>query len=65
LSALVEVPVQTQVAASPPVPTLDAATVAQLPRTGASHLKEMMLLGFGSILLGSVLLLGRRRLGAR
>jgi LPXTG-motif cell wall-anchored protein len=41
------------------------AVVVQLPRTGAEHLKEMLVLGFGGILLGGAMLLGRRRFGVR
>jgi len=65
LSALVEVPVsQPHVESLPPVPTPDVQTV-QLPRTGASHVKDMLLVAFGSMLVGGAMLLGRRRLGAR
>jgi uncharacterized repeat protein (TIGR01451 family)/LPXTG-motif cell wall-anchored protein len=67
LSAQVGVPVSEVLqASSPPVPTAAAdAVVVQLPRTGAEHLREMLALGFGAILLGGAMLLGRRRLGAR
>ncbi|HEY4610641.1 MAG TPA: LPXTG cell wall anchor domain-containing protein, partial [Ilumatobacteraceae bacterium] len=61
LSALVEVPVsQPRVDVLPPSPTV-ASNSTQLPHTGASHLKNMLLLGLGSMLLGGALLIGRRR----
>jgi uncharacterized repeat protein (TIGR01451 family) len=66
LSAVVAVPVSQQiVASSPPVPpSAPAALVAELPRTGAAHLKEMLGLALGGILLGAAMLIGRRRIGA-
>jgi uncharacterized repeat protein (TIGR01451 family)/LPXTG-motif cell wall-anchored protein len=66
LSAAVGVPV-TLTQSSPPTPTPASSSqvVAQLPRTGASNLKEMITLGFGAILLGGALLLSKRRIGAR
>lgn len=67
LSAQVGVPVATpQVASEPPAPiaTVDAVVV-ELPRTGAGHLREMLALGFGGILLGGAMLIGRRRIGTR
>jgi uncharacterized repeat protein (TIGR01451 family)/LPXTG-motif cell wall-anchored protein len=67
LSAQVGVPVSEVLqASSPPVPPAAPDAVAvQLPRTGAAHLQEMLVLGLGAILLGGAMLLGRRRLGAR
>ena len=68
LSAQVGVPVSTpQVASQPPTPPTVAvdAVVAELPRTGAGHLREMLALGLGGILLGGAMLIGRRRIGAR
>ena len=64
LSAQVGVPV-TDVASSPPVPPVGSDAVVLLPRTGASHINEMLAIGFGAILLGGALLLGRRRIGVR
>ena len=68
LSAQVGVPVSTpQVASEPPVApiaTVDAVVI-ELPRTGAGHLREMLALGFGGILLGGAMLIGRRRIGIR
>ena len=65
LSAQVGVPVG-QVASSPPAPpTVDPGAVVQLPRTGASHVQEMLMLAFGGVLLGGALLIGRRRVGVR
>ena len=67
LSAAVGVPV-TLTQSSPPTPPAPASSsqvVAQLPRTGASNLQEMITLGFGAILLGGALLLSKRRIGAR
>jgi uncharacterized repeat protein (TIGR01451 family)/LPXTG-motif cell wall-anchored protein len=63
LSAQVGVPVgQLQVASSPPVPTAAVDAVAPLPSTGAAHIRQMLTLGFGGILLGgAMLLIGRRR----
>jgi uncharacterized repeat protein (TIGR01451 family) len=67
LSAVVAVPVSLAiVSSSPPVPTVaPPALVAELPRTGAAHLKEMLGLAFGGILLGGAMLIGRRRIGIR
>jgi uncharacterized repeat protein (TIGR01451 family)/LPXTG-motif cell wall-anchored protein len=68
LSAHVGVPVSTpQVASEPPAPTITAvdAVVVELPRTGPGHLREMLALGFGGILLGGAMLIGRRRIGTR
>ena len=39
--------------------------VVELPRTGAGHLREVLALGFGGILLGGAMLIGRRRIGTR
>ena len=64
LSAKVGVPV-TQIQVSPPAPASAPQAIAELPRTGAGNLRAMLALGFGAVLLGGVLLLGRRRLGAR
>src|SRR4029079_16128003 len=64
LSALVEVPVsQPHVESLPPV--LTPYETVQLPRTGASHVKDMLLAAFGSMLVGGAMLLGRRRFGTR
>jgi uncharacterized repeat protein (TIGR01451 family) len=67
LSAQVSVPVSEPiVASSPPVPTVGSdAVVVELPRTGASHIKEMLAIAFGGILLGGAMLIGRRRIGVR
>ena len=67
LSAVVAVPVTAPplVASQPPVPPATAGPVVELPRTGAGHLTEMLTFAFGGILIGSLLLVGRRRLGAR
>jgi uncharacterized repeat protein (TIGR01451 family)/LPXTG-motif cell wall-anchored protein len=67
LSAVVAVPVSEQfVASSPPVPAAPpSAVAAELPRTGAAHLNQMLAFGFGAVLLGSAMLLGRRRIGVR
>ena len=66
LSTKVGVPV-TQIQVSPPTPATATATqsVAELPRTGASNLRAMLVLGFGAVLLGGALLVSKRRLGAR
>jgi uncharacterized repeat protein (TIGR01451 family)/LPXTG-motif cell wall-anchored protein len=65
LSAQVGVPVG-QVASSPPAPlAVDPGAVVQLPRTGAGHVQEMLMLAFGGVLLGGALLIGRRRIGVR
>jgi uncharacterized repeat protein (TIGR01451 family) len=63
LSAQVGVAVG-QVASAPPVPP-GADAVVQLPRTGAGHVREMLMMAFGGILLGGALLIGRRRIGVR
>jgi uncharacterized repeat protein (TIGR01451 family) len=67
LSAEVSVPVSNAiVASSPPVPTVASEpVVVELPRTGASHIKEMLVIAFGGILLGGAMLIGRRRIGVR
>ncbi|MEP7113695.1 MAG: hypothetical protein ABI862_10545 [Ilumatobacteraceae bacterium] len=71
LSAQVGVPVSgALVASSPPAqPTQPTsavnAVVVQLPRTGAAHLQQMLVLAFGGILLGGALLIGRRRISNR
>jgi uncharacterized repeat protein (TIGR01451 family) len=67
LSAQVSVPVSNSiVASSPPVPTVASDPgVVELPRTGASHIKEMLVIAFGGILLGGAMLIGRRRIGVR
>ena len=53
-------------ASSPPAPlTVDPGAVVQLPRTGAGHVQEMLMLAFGGVLLGGALLIGRRRIGVR
>ncbi|MEP7047112.1 MAG: LPXTG cell wall anchor domain-containing protein [Ilumatobacteraceae bacterium] len=68
LSAQVGVPVgQSQVASSPPVPTPPVGAAAQLPRTGAEHIQQMLALSFGGVLVGGALLLigRRRRIGVR
>ncbi|HEX2783129.1 MAG TPA: LPXTG cell wall anchor domain-containing protein [Ilumatobacteraceae bacterium] len=64
LSAAVGVPV-TLSQSSPPTPASSSQVVVQLPRTGASNLGEMLTFGFGAVLLGGVLLLSKRRIGAR
>ncbi|MEP7202497.1 MAG: hypothetical protein ABI894_07805 [Ilumatobacteraceae bacterium] len=65
LSAQIGVPVG-QVASSPPVPPAPVVdAVVQLPRTGAAHVQQMLMLAFGGILLGGALLIGRRRIGVR
>jgi uncharacterized repeat protein (TIGR01451 family)/LPXTG-motif cell wall-anchored protein len=63
LSAVVAVPVSNPIVASlPPVPSVASeAIVVELPRTGAGHLTEMLVLAFGGILLGGAMLIGRRR----
>jgi len=63
LSARVGVPVAQR--QSDPPASGSSPVVAQLPRTGAAHLQSMLAVAFGSVLLGAVLLLSRRRLGAR
>jgi LPXTG-motif cell wall-anchored protein len=64
LSAKVGVPV-TLIQVAPPAPASAPQAIAELPRTGAGNLRAMLTLGFGAVLLGGVLLLGKRRLGAR
>ncbi len=68
LSAAVGVPV-TLTQSLPPIPPNPASSssqvVAQLPRTGASNLGDMLTFGFGAVLLGGALLLSKRRIGAR
>jgi uncharacterized repeat protein (TIGR01451 family) len=57
------------VASSPPVPPASSSgsepIAVQLPRTGAGHIQEMLVIAFGGILLGGAMLIGRRRLGIR
>lgn len=67
LSAQVGVPVATNalVASAPPAPPAPASVVAELPRTGTAYVPQMLVLAFGGVLLGGVLLIGRRRIGIR
>jgi uncharacterized repeat protein (TIGR01451 family)/LPXTG-motif cell wall-anchored protein len=66
ISAAIGVPVTLALLqSSPPVPASSSQVVAQLPRTGATNLGAMLAFGFGAILLGGMLLLSKRRIGAR